>query len=705
MATVAEAMQAGLRHHQAGQLAEAERIYRQVLQADPRQPDALHLLGLIAHQVGQHEPALRHIEEAIALVPAQPIFHVSLSNVCQSLGQLDRAIASCREAIRLQPNLADAHLSLGNALRLQGQMVEAEACCREALRLQPQYLEAYNNLGNLLRLRGQLSEAEACYREALRLRPANPIALANLGAVQREQGRLDEAEACQRQALRLQPGFAMAQSYLGDVLLDRGNPRDAEFCFREALRLQPNLAESHRGLGIAVHRQRRLQEAEACYREAIRLRPGYVEAFGNLGDLMRDVQNIPAARAAYAEAIRYKPDSVEALNNLAACLIEEGNSAEAIVHLHEALRLRPGYVPSLGNLGTLARDGFYQFTDDEIGQLRSQLATGNLSVEGRSTLSYSLANVLDKRKEHDEAFRYYIQANELKRQVFQQRGMAFDPAGHIQFMDRILATATPEFFRKVESFGLPTELPVFILGMPRSGTTLVEQILASHPQVFGAGELSDIPNLGRDLGQSLQPAEEYPSCLGRVGPELARAAAARHLERLRQLGGSATRVTDKLPANVFHLALIYSLFPQARVIHCLRDPIDICVSCFLQDFTTLSFATRLDDIGIYYREYERLAAHWRTVLPMRILEVRYEELIANQEGESRRMLDFIGLDWDERCLAFHKNERVIQTSSVAQVRQPIYNSSVNRWKRYRQHLGPLFAALGRPEEQAPSGAA
>jgi hypothetical protein len=205
-----------------------------------------------------------------------------------------------------------------------------------------------------------------------------------------------------------------------------------------------------------------------------------------------------------------------------------------------------------------------------------------------------------------------------------------------------------------------------------------------------------MPVLAQELGRSLRPPEDYPGCLARIDAGPAQQAAARHVERLSRLGGPAVRVIDKLPSNIFNLALIYLLFPKARIIHCLRDPLDICVSCFFQDFTTLSFATRLDDIAVYYREYERLANHWRAVFPAPIFEVRYEELIADQEGVSRQLVAYLGLEWNERCLAFHENKRVIQTSSVAQVRQPIYRSAVGRWRRYQAHLGPLFDALGLP---------
>jgi tetratricopeptide (TPR) repeat protein len=768
MATVAEVLEAGVRHHQAGELAKAETLYRQALQAEPRQVDALHLLGVLAGQVGKYDVAVQYITQAITLAPAQAIFHCSLAKAYQGLGQFDQALACCHDALRLQPEGADGHLTLGLVLLGQGQLPEAEASFREAVRLRPAFPEACNNLGNVLRRRGQLAEAEACYRAALRLRPADVIALINLGAILAEQNRLAEAEACYRQALqlrasyaeghlhlgmlrqkqgrfaeaeaccrealrlrpaypeahndlgnlrqrqgrpaeaeacyreavRLRPAYPEAHGNLGNILLARGQAAEAEACYRAALRHRPAYADAHANLGNALRLQKRLAEAEAAYRAALHYRPSYVETHVNLGHVLRDQHNIPAARTAYEEALRLKPDFIEPRNNLGACFMEEGRWAEAVTQLREVLRLQPDYAPALGNLGTLARDGFYRFTDDETARLRTLLDSGTLTGENRCMLTYALANVLDKRKAHDEAFSYYEQANDLRREMFRQRGEGLDPEQHRRFIDSMIAVATPEFFRTVASFGNPSELPVYILGMPRSGTSLVEQILASHPQVYGGGELPHIPMLARQLSRALRVPEDYPACLARIGAEQARTLAAQQLDLLSQLGGAAVRITDKLPANVFHLALIHLLFPQARIIHCRRDPLDVCVSCFLQDFHTLSFATRLEDIGIFYREYERLAAHWRAVLPARVFEVQYEEMVANQEAVSRALVAFCGLDWHERCLTFHETRRVVQTSSVAQVRQPIYGSSVGRWRRYRRHLKPLFRALGRSETEA-----
>lgn len=695
MATVAEAMQVALQYQQAGRLQEAERIYRQVLQVEPRQADALHLLGVAADQSGRPEEAVCLINEAVALRPAQPLFRCSQANALVSLGRFDDALAACREALRLQPDFAEAHASLGNLFRRAGRMADAEAAFREVVRLRPDDPAGHNNLGNVLRAQGQLPAAEACYREALRLRPADAVALANLGAVLIDLNRPDEAESCLRPAVQLRPDLAPAHASLGELHLRRGRPKEAEACCRAALQLDPSLSEAHKHLAVALSHQRRQAEAEAAFREALRLGPADAEAHAGLGNLLRDNDDIPAARAAFAEAVRLRPSGFEARNNLAACLIEEGRPAEAVAQLREALRLRPGYAPALSNLGTLARDGHYQFRDEDEAQVRARLSDPGLSAEDRCALGFTLAHVLDKQKSYDEAFACYRRANDTKAEIFRARGQAFDREEHLRLVEQTLAVGTADFFRRAAALGNDSELPVFIVGMPRSGTTLVEQILSSHPLVYGAGELPDVPALGQRLAQTVASPGGYPACLPYVDAAAARAAAAGHLGRLTRLGGAAARVTDKLPANVFHLPLIRLLFPRAYIIHCLRDPLDVCLSCYFQDFHTLSFATRLEDIGFYYRTYERVAGHWRATVPRPVLEVAYEELVADPGAQSRRLVAFCGLEWDDRCLRPHENRRVIRTSSVAQVRQPIYRGAVGRWQRYARHLGPLFEALGR----------
>jgi hypothetical protein len=276
--------------------------------------------------------------------------------------------------------------------------------------------------------------------------------------------------------------------------------------------------------------------------------------------------------------------------------------------------------------------------------------------------------------------------------------MAFDPCAHQAGVDQLIRTFDAVYFRRVRGFGISSELPLFIVGMPRSGTTLVEQIVASHPQVFGAGELRDVERIALSLAAHLGNDVGYPSCLAKAPAEAVRAMAERHLHRLTALAGGSVRIVDKMPTNYLHLGLIATLFPQARIIHCRRGPLDTCVSCYFSYFRGLPFAWDLEELGRYHRSYDSLMAHWKAVLPLPVLDVSYEELVDNQEAISRRLMEFCGLDWDERCLAFHETPRPVHTASTMQVRQPIYKSSVGRWRRYEAHLQPLVRALSGPPE-------
>ena len=333
-------------------------------------------------------------------------------------------------------------------------------------------------------------------------------------------------------------------------------------------------------------------------------------------------------------------------------------------------------------------------SNDDVGRLQMLLASSTLSSANRSLLHRTLAVWFDRRRDYDAAFDHFRQANELKKQELQRTGRAFNAARFHELVDRHIATLDESFFQQPRLAASTSELPIFIVGMPRSGTTLVEQILSSHSQVVGAGELHTLAQLVRALDRTSAPMG-YPACLRSVDGAYLQEMANRYLAHLVEIGGLAARVIDKMPGNFVHLGLIALLFPQARVIHCRRDPLDVCLSCYFQNFARINFSVSFEDLASYYGEYERLMAHWRRIQPVRMIEVQYEELVAHQNDVSRALVGFCGLEWDERCLEFYQNTRPVQTSSVLQVRRPMYSTSIGRWKHYEAYLGPLRAALER----------
>jgi Flp pilus assembly protein TadD len=626
MSTIGQRLAQAIQLHQAGRGAEAEALYRGILQESPRQPDALHLLGILAHQAGRHQEAIDLISRALALRGPDAIFQSNLAAAYLEVDRLVEAVAHAREALRLNPSLPGAHNNLGVALRRQGQLAEAEACFREALRLQPNYVEA----------------------------------LTNLGATLHQQGKPADALPLLQDAVRRAPNFAQAHNDLGAVLIALSQHAPAEQHLRRAVQLRPAFVGAHTNLGVALAALERVDEAMECFREALRLDPGHVAARNTLGFALEARGQLDEAVAQYRETLRYEPSNPVALTHLI----------------------------------NLAGVGRCQLRSDEVGAIQTLAEHPELPAELRKGIHHALARYVDKTGDPEVAFAHARLANDLRKEALRQAGVEFDPARNARYVDRLIAVFGPAYFERVHGFGLESELPVFIVGMMRSGTTLVEQILASHPQIYGAGELKDFPGMVSTLPTRLGTTEEYPECMPRLDAAPARALAEGHLHRLHQLGGSPARVVDKMPTNFFHLGLIATLFPRARVIHCCRNPVDTCLSCYLQNFAEPHpFTLDLRHLGLYFRQYERLMAHWTNVLPLPIFEVQYEELTADQEGVSRKLIAFCGLEWDERCLRFHDTQRVVRTSSILQVRQPIYRSSVGRWKRYEKHLGPLLEAL------------
>ena len=338
----------------------------------------------------------------------------------------------------------------------------------------------------------------------------------------------------------------------------------------------------------------------------------------------------------------------------------------------------------------LANDGGYRFSDEEMRRMENLVGDDGLAPRVKARLGFALARVFDRMGQFDNAFRHLRRANDLI-----DGELFYDADQEERFAERTMAVFTPELFRDKAGIGADSERPVFIVGMPRSGTTLVEQILASHPDAAGAGELEDIRFIGEGLEERLPGAGPYPDCVPSLDGELGRRLAAGYLERLAQVSADAARVTDKLPANFKHLGLIALLFPGARVVHCRRHPMDTCFSIYFQRFRGgHAYAFELGKLAHYYRQYALLMEHWRRACPLPMLELGYEDLVEDVETWARRLVDFCGLPWDERCLAFHSSARLVRTASLWQVRQPIYGTAVDRWKNYEAQLAPLKAALG-----------
>lgn len=644
-ASIPEYLQKGLEYHQTGQLAEAEAVYRQILRMIPDHPDALYLSGLAAYEAGRCKDAVEQISKAIHISPVGP-FYYGLGNALFKLGMLDEAVESFREALRLAPDIDAAYFSLGNALRAQGKLDEAIENFRKALLLKPDFVEACNNLGVALK----------------------------------DQGRLDEAIESFRKALLLKPGSAEMHNNLGIALREHGDMDGAIGSFRKALELRPDYAEAANNLGNALQEQNSLDAAIACYREALKLNPDLMEAHSNLGNALREQGSLDAALESLHKALALENNCIGALNGLAGIYLDRGQFEMARDSIGRVLALEPDHPAAWAALPALQK-----MTDDDLtwAEKARHLLAGRLKPHEEIALYYALGKYYDDTRQYDAAFDCYEQANHLKRRQI----CSFDRDEFRSFVDDIIHEHPYEIVRQQHGSASASCLPLMVVGMPRSGTSLMEQILASHPDIFGAGELHFWRHQADDHRAMMSSWCRNSALLQDISRQCE--------AELRRYSRTALRVVDKMPGNFLYLGLIHAVFPQARILHMQRNPVDTCLSIYFQAFSNqYPYANDLEDLVFYYREYLRMMAHWRVVLPPEVfMEVPYEALVEDQEGWSRRIIDFTGLPWNERCLNFHETERRVGTPSNWQVRQKIYSTSKERWRNYEKFAGPLLCLL------------
>jgi tetratricopeptide (TPR) repeat protein len=507
-------------------------------------------------------------------------------------------------------------------------------------------------------------------------------------AIQHHQaGRLQAAQETCRQILVIEPAQADAWHLLGVINAQTGDLQLAVECIDRALAVKPDWAEAHYNRGNALKAQGKLDEAAACYRRALELKPELAEARNNLGVVAKDQGKLDEAVACYRRALELKPELADAHFNLGSALEELGDLAGAENSFRAALRHNGRYAFAHYQLAKLLGGKLPQ---QDLAAARRLLEETELTDAQRLSLHFGLAQVLDARGEYAEAVRHLDRANALQQSEWRSGGQAYDPEEHALFVARLIEAFSPDFFRRVRGFGSESQLPVFVVGLPRSGTTLVEQILASHSQVLGAGEIK----LVRDTRAALAgQGADFVDGLRRLDRPTARDLASRHLDGLRALHGTALRIVDKMPENYLYLGLLASLFPRAKLIHCRRDPRDVAVSCWMTHFREISWANDPAHIASRFGQHRRIMDHWRRVLPAPLLEVDYEETVADLEGVARKLVAFCGLAWEPAYLEFQRARRPVRTASAVEVRRPIFRTSVGRWEHYQQALAPLFARL------------
>lgn len=719
--SLSELLQQGLDEFNGGNFVAAEAAYRRVLAIRPDHPDANHLLGLVAYSVGKHEIAVDLINKANEIQPGVANFHNNLGNALRSLGQTDAALEAYQYALALDPvhphalcNIGTAYYDRGDlddaigayrraleldpvntetlnnlaiALKDDGKIEEAMATCRQATTMDPNSATAWNSLGNALMDIGETGQGIDAYRRAIDIKPDNAEVLNNLGFSLESSGDPSGAiEACRR-AISLRPEYALAYLNLGLALKSSGSLDDAIANFRRAVEIDPTLAKAFNALGVALYDKGQFDDSVDVFGAALALEPNYAVVHNNLAASLESLGQYEQAIESYHKSIELAPNRPEAFNNLGVALETVGQFDEAVDVFHQALELQPGYAQAYKNLSSVVD---FKPGDPNIPIMESLAEDTNTSNDDLSLLSFALGKAYENTGDYEKVFDALAKGNRLYRDR-----LTFDPADVEALFDRIIATFDSSFCSSESGDGYDSDLPIFIVGMPRSGTSLVEQILASHPQVHGAGELRDVSRLAIDLPRRFGLSVSYPECATNVAPEDWAAVGQDYVNGLQALSPDSPRISDKMPPNHQYIGLINRVLPNAAIIHCVRDPVDTCLSCFKTLFREGQlYSFDLTELGLYYRQYKRLDDHWKKLLPNRMLDIRYEDVIEDLEGSARRLVAHCGLDWDDACLDFHSNKRPVHTASAGQVRRPIYTSSMGRWRRYEKHLAPLLDALG-----------
>ncbi len=723
--------------HLEGRLSEAEAQYRRALKWQPDAIEAIQGLGALAYQRGRVEEAVAFFERGAMIRPEAAEIHANLAEALRIANRPDHAFEHVLKALALDRTISDAWNTLGLLEHDRGRYTDAQSAFTEAIRLRPTYVSAHLNLGSTLSKQNRFDDAAVALRKALELQPKSAAALTNLGQILINMGDvelLDDAESLLRQALVIAPALTQAINSLGNVFRLQSRFDDAVSCYVHALQLDPQGVTPCHNLGKLYQQQGRYEEAAQWFERAHFVQNDAARYHANHGSLWAAREQFEDSARSYRLALAHDPNLAEVHQGLGESLLELGLPGEAEACFRAATRIDPALpFPWLRLANLLAESGDLdqscQAAREALARrpnlaeayvrlaynLRRRLPAADLQAmeaileqkylpdDSRSQLLFALADVLDERGDYAGAAARLKPANALQASARAARGQFEDPDQYSRFIARITAAFTPELIAAGQGWGDPDPRPVFVVGLPRSGTTLIEQILAAHPEVHGAGELTDVRGVFQSLPTIVGLRSTDPfDALAALDPSSARAAARRYCDRLDALAPpTAVRVVDKMPDNVDFLGLIALLWPCARVIICRRDLRDVAVSCWRTGFASIRWANHYESIARRFADHMRIFDHWRRTKPLEWLDVSYEDLVGDGEGQSRRLIDFLGLEWDPVCLRFHSTRRVVRSASQVQVRQPIHSGSVGRWKNYESSLEPLFQAMERHGIETP----
>jgi len=635
------------------QFAEALSVAQALLAEVPENRDVLYLVAVSQRYLGRIADALRTLARFGAAHPDFGRLYQEIGHCYRAVGEADAAIEAYQQAVARNHTLSASWTALRDLYRSRGRGVDADNAAAQVTtlaKLPPEVVLATN-----LFVEGEVYAAEQLVRRFLQRHGDHIEAMRLLAQIGVKLEILDDAEFLLESVLVFAPDYRAARLEYASVLAKRHKYVQAIEAINKLLRLEPH------------NRAYRTVYANAC------------SGLGRHDDALQ----------VYRELLDDSPHAADMHLSIAHALKTLGRQPEAIESYREAAVVRPSYGDAYWSLANLKT---YRFTDDELARMRTHEAAATTSLVDRYHLCFALGKGLEDRGEYAESFRYYERGNAFKKSESRYKAELIERNTSLQAQ-----VCTAEFFAAQQGFGCDRPDPIFIVGLPRAGSTLIEQILASHAQVEGTMELADIPRLVYQL-QGREPDESkprYPAVLAELSADQLRAFGEKYLEDTRMFRTGKPFFIDKMPNNFRHLGLIHLILPNAKIIDARREPMACCFSNFKQLFAAgQEFTYSFEDIGRYYRTYVELMEHWDAVLPGKVLRVQHEELVEDLERQVRRILDFVGLDFDPACLEFYKTERSVRTASSEQVRQPIYKEGIDQWRNFEPWLGPLKAALG-----------
>lgn len=634
-----------------GDLGGAEARCRAALAEYPRDVNMLALLGALLIKLDRAEEAEAKLRQAITEAPTFAKPHEDLGHLLVQKNRAQEAVPLLERATYLDPGLEKAWFTLGRALVLAGRGAEADAAFERSFELSPE--RRLMALAAEHQKEGRYDEAEHLYRRVLRHNPKNVDALRLLALVAARAERADEAETLLEKAIALAPDFIAAIIDLGRLRKEQDRYGEALECFDRAIAADPGNVQALYLRGATLAPASFTQEAIDAYQKCLALRPGHVGALLGLGHLLKAVGRYQESIDAYTACIRQVPDSGETYWSLA-------------------------------NLKT------YRFDDATVADMERRAAGPGLSVSSQVNFLFALGKAYEDRADFEQAWHYYRSGN-----TKQRAQVSYDPVQTEAMNDRLIRVFSAGFLQSRQGSGLADPAPIFILGLPRSGSTLLEQVLASHSQVEGTSELPYLGRVATWLNRNRADGINYPEAVRELQPANFRALGRDYLTyaQMHRRSG-APRFIDKMPNNFPSIGFLSLILPEAKIIDARRHPLDACLSCYRQLFAKgQAFTYDLTEIGEYWLQYQRMMDHWHEVLPGRVLTVQYEEVVSDFEAQVRRLLEFCGLPWEDACLRFYESDRPVRTPSSEQVRQPIYDRSVGHWRNYESHLDELITVI------------